>query len=68
MRKITSSIKGICEEFCDYVYEDASNNSYLLNVPHTWFIRLSDVLKRHGFKCIHTTKMENTITCVFHKS
>ena len=49
--KASSSWKGssLCEEFSDYVLEDDSNNSILVNIPEEHFGTIFRELKKLGY-------------------
>ena len=55
----------VCEEFSEHIYSDIERGTILLNVDREWFSFLSDRLFPLGYKLLHKTSMENSITCVF---
>jgi len=69
--KASSSWKGssLCEEFSDYVLEDDSNNSILVNIPEEHFGTIFRELKKLGYKMVFKTRIEksNSLTCTFIK-
>ena len=69
--KASSSWKGssLCEEFSDYVLEDANNDSILVNIPDEHFGTIFRELKKLGYKMVFKTRIEksNSLTCTFIK-
>ena len=67
----SSSWKGssLCEEFSDYVLEDTSNDSILVNIPDEHFGTIFRELKKLGYKMVFKTRIEksNSLTCTFIK-
>ena len=67
----SSSWKGssLCEEFSDYVLEDNSNDSILVNIPDEHFGTIFRELKKLGYKMVFKTRIEksNSLTCTFIK-
>ena len=56
---------AICQEFCNHVYMDAENFSFLTNCTYDWFEELAQRLKKIGFVLTHKTEMEKTVTSAF---
>ena len=69
--KASSGWKGssLCEEFSDYVLQDDSNNSILVNVPEKHFGIVFRELKKLGYKMVFKTRINKTksLTCTFIK-
>jgi len=60
---------SLCEEFSDYVLEDSSNDSILVNIPEEHFATIFRELKKLGYKMVFKTRIKksNSLTCTFIK-
>jgi hypothetical protein len=60
---------SLCEEFSDYVIQDDSNNSILVNIPEKHFGTIFRELTKLGYKMVFKTRINKTksLTCTFIK-
>jgi len=56
---------AVCEEFCDHLYTDKENYSFLVNCKPGWFDKLANRLLSIGFRLVNKIEMEKSITATF---